>query len=78
VHILQCIWKTFEKSDIYGAKSLTKSPLVIGRPEAPVNGGAMPTVDLVLGYRKSNQPPILKLLLLKVHELIARASKKAH
>ena len=37
--------------------------------------GDMPTVDLVLGYRKSNQSPILKLLLSRVDELVARASK---
>ena len=36
--------------------------------------GDPPTVDLVLGYRKSNQSPILKLLLSKLDELIARAS----
>jgi LysR family hca operon transcriptional activator len=38
--------------------------------------GATPTVDLVLGYRKSNQSPILKLLLSKLDELIARVSTK--
>jgi len=38
--------------------------------------GDVPTVDLVLGYRKSNQSPILKLLLSKLDELVARASKK--
>jgi len=40
--------------------------------------GDTPTVDLVLGYRKSNQSPILKLLLSRLDELIARVSKKAH
>jgi len=44
-------------------------PSVTSRPLE----GATPTVDLVLGYRKSNQSPILKLLLSKVDELIARA-----
>jgi LysR family hca operon transcriptional activator len=39
----------------------------------PLKGDA-PTVDLVLGYRKSNQSPILKLLLSKLDELVARAS----
>jgi LysR family hca operon transcriptional activator len=39
--------------------------------------GDVPTVDLVLGYRKSNQSPILKLLLSRFDELVARASKKA-
>jgi LysR family transcriptional regulator, hca operon transcriptional activator len=38
--------------------------------------GDVPTVDLVLGYRKSNQSPILKLLLSRVDELVARASNK--
>ena len=38
--------------------------------------GDVPTVDLVLGYRKSNQSPILKLLLSRVDELVARASTK--
>ena len=38
--------------------------------------GDVPTVDLVLGYRKSNQSPILKLLLSRVDELVAHASNK--
>jgi LysR family transcriptional regulator, hca operon transcriptional activator len=38
--------------------------------------GDTPTVDLVLGYRKSNQSPILKLLLSKLDELVARASNR--
>ena len=38
--------------------------------------GDTPTVDLVLGYRKSNQSPILKLLLSRLDELVARASNK--
>jgi len=42
----------------------------------PLKGDA-PTVDLVLGYRKSNQSPILKLLLSKLDELVARASNRA-
>src|SRR5580692_2213089 len=41
----------------------------------PLKGNA-PTVDLVLGYRKSNQSPILKLLLSRLDELVARASTK--
>src|ERR1700751_2616726 len=40
--------------------------------------GDTPTIDLVLGYRKSNQSPILKLLLSRLDELVARVSKKAH
>jgi LysR family hca operon transcriptional activator len=39
--------------------------------------GIAPTVDLVLGYRKSNQSPILKLFLSRLDELVARVSKKA-
>ncbi|HXJ15354.1 MAG TPA: LysR family transcriptional regulator [Candidatus Limnocylindrales bacterium] len=39
--------------------------------------GDTPTVDLVLGYRKSNQSPILKLLLSRLDELVARVLKKA-
>src|SRR5271167_476297 len=38
--------------------------------------GDTPTVDLVLGYRKSNQSPILKLLLSRLDELVARVSRK--
>jgi len=41
----------------------------------PLKGDA-PTVDLVLGYKKSNQSPILKLLLSRLDELVARASNK--
>src|SRR6266568_1766896 len=41
----------------------------------PLKGYA-PTVDLVLGYRKSNESPILKLLLSRLDELVARASNK--
>ncbi|MGC1450537.1 MAG: LysR family transcriptional regulator [Candidatus Sulfotelmatobacter sp.] len=39
--------------------------------------GVVPTIDLALGYRKSNQSPILKLLLSRLDELVARVSKKA-
>jgi len=38
--------------------------------------GDTPTIDLVLGYKKSNQSPILKLLLSRFDELVARASNK--
>jgi len=41
----------------------------------PLKGDA-PTVDLVLGYRKSNRSPILKLLLSRLDELVARAANK--
>lgn len=40
--------------------------------------GDTPTVDLILGYRKSNQSPILKLLLSRLDELVVRISRKAH
>jgi LysR family transcriptional regulator, hca operon transcriptional activator len=43
----------------------------------PLKGDA-PSVELVLGYKKSNQSPILKLLLSRLDELVARVSKKAH
>jgi LysR family hca operon transcriptional activator len=39
--------------------------------------GTTPTVDLVFGYKKLNKSPILKLLLSRLDELIARVSKKA-
>lgn len=39
--------------------------------------GATPTVELVLGYKKSNESPILKLLLSRLDELVARVSTKA-
>jgi LysR family transcriptional regulator, hca operon transcriptional activator len=38
--------------------------------------GAAPTVELVLGYKKSNQSPVLQLLLSRLDELIARVSRK--
>jgi LysR family hca operon transcriptional activator len=40
--------------------------------------GNTPTIELVLGYKKSNESPILKLLLSRLDELIARVSRKAH
>jgi LysR family hca operon transcriptional activator len=40
--------------------------------------GETPTVELVLGYKKSNESPILNLLLSRLDELVARVSKKAH
>jgi LysR family transcriptional regulator, hca operon transcriptional activator len=39
--------------------------------------GEVPTVELVLGYKKSNESPVLKLLLSRLDELVARVSKKA-
>jgi LysR family hca operon transcriptional activator len=38
--------------------------------------GVAPTIELVLGYKKSNDSPILKLLLSRLDELVARVSKK--
>jgi LysR family hca operon transcriptional activator len=43
----------------------------------PLKGEA-PTVELVLGYKKSNKSPILKLLLSRLDELVTRVSKKEH
>jgi LysR family hca operon transcriptional activator len=48
------------------------TPLVTSRPLK----GEAPTVELVLGYKKSNNSPILKLLLSRLDELVARASNK--
>ena len=36
--------------------------------------GDTPTVDLVLGYNRANQSPVLKLLLSRLDELVARVS----
>jgi LysR family transcriptional regulator, hca operon transcriptional activator len=36
--------------------------------------GDVPTIELVLGYKKSNKSPILKLLLSKLDELVDRVS----
>jgi LysR family hca operon transcriptional activator len=40
--------------------------------------GDTPTIELVLGYRKSNGSPVLKLLLSRLDQLVARVSKKAN
>ena len=40
--------------------------------------GDVPTIDLVVGYSKTNTSPILKLFLSGIDDLIARVSKKAH
>jgi LysR family transcriptional regulator, hca operon transcriptional activator len=56
----------------YAQNFLTRS--VTSRP---LKGDA-PTVDLVLGYKRSNESPILKLLLSRLDELVARVSRKAH
>jgi LysR family hca operon transcriptional activator len=39
--------------------------------------GDPPTIELVLGYKRSNKSPILKLLLSRVDELVAGVSKKS-
>jgi len=54
----------------YAQNFLTRS--VTSRPLK----GKTPTVDLVLGYKKSNKSPILKLLLSRLDELVARVSKR--
>ena len=56
----------------YAKNFLTRS--VTSRP---LKGDA-PTVELVLGYKNSNESPILKLLLSRLEELVARVSKNAH
>ena len=43
----------------------------------PLQGDA-PTIDLVVGYNKANGSPILKLLLSRLDELVARVSRKVH
>jgi LysR family hca operon transcriptional activator len=48
------------------------TPSITSRPLK----GDTPTVDLVLGYKKSNESPVLKLLLSRLDELVARVSKK--
>jgi LysR family hca operon transcriptional activator len=49
-------------------------PSVTSRPLK----GHSPTVDLVLGYKKPNESPILKFLLSRLDELVARVLKKPH
>jgi LysR family hca operon transcriptional activator len=56
----------------YAKNFLTQS--VTSRPLK----GDTPTVELVLGYKKSNESPVLKLLLSRLDELVARVSKTAH
>ena len=47
---------------------------VISRPMR----GDVPTIDLVVGYSKTNTSPILKRFLSRIDDLIARVSKKTH
>ncbi len=50
--------------------------LVSGLTSRPLEGNA-PSIDLVLGYRKANPSPALKLLLSRLDALIAGVSRKA-
>jgi LysR family hca operon transcriptional activator len=56
------------------AQNFLTTPSVTSRPLK----GDSPTVDLVLGYKKSNQSPVLTLLLSRLDELVARVSEKSH
>jgi LysR family hca operon transcriptional activator len=47
-------------------------PSVVIRPLQ----GEVPTIDLVLGYSKSNTSPLLKRFLARADELVARVSQK--
>jgi LysR family hca operon transcriptional activator len=47
------------------ASALTSRPLQ----------GAAPKIELVLGYNKANQSPVLKLLLSRLDELVARVRR---
>ena len=58
-----------------GAAGAAQNFLPSSLTSRPLKGDA-PTVDLVLGYKKSNQSPILKLLLSRLDELVARVSDK--
>ena len=40
--------------------------------------GDTPTIELVLGYKRSNESPVLKLLVSRLEELVARVSKNTH
>jgi LysR family hca operon transcriptional activator len=46
---------------------------VVSRPLA----GDVPTIDLAVGYRKTNNSPVLRLFLARLDELIARVSTQA-
>jgi LysR family hca operon transcriptional activator len=45
---------------------------VISRPLA----GEAPSIDLVLGYHKANNSPLLRLFLARTEEMIGRVSKR--
>jgi len=40
--------------------------------------GDTPTIELVVGYKKANKSPVLKLLLSRLDELVVRVSQKTH
>jgi len=46
---------------------------VVSRPLA----GDVPTIDLAVGYKKTNNSPVLKLFLARLDDLIARVSTQA-
>jgi LysR family hca operon transcriptional activator len=46
---------------------------VVSRPLA----GDVPTIDLAVGYKKTNNSPVLKVFLSRLDELIARVSTRA-
>jgi LysR family hca operon transcriptional activator len=48
--------------------SLTSRPLA----------GEAPSIDLVLGYHRANNSPLLGLLLLRIEEMIGRVAKRAY
>jgi LysR family hca operon transcriptional activator len=56
---------------VYAMNFLPRS--VVSRPLV----GTAPTIDLVLGYRKANTSPLLKLFLSRTDELIARVSTRS-
>jgi LysR family hca operon transcriptional activator len=53
----------------YARTFLTRS--VISRPLA----GEAPSIDLVLGYHKANNSPLLKALLSRVDDMISHVAK---
>jgi hypothetical protein len=61
-----------------GATAFTRMPWGPSMAASRPLKGDTPTIELVLGYKKSNESPILKLLLSRLDELVARLSKKAH
>jgi LysR family transcriptional regulator, hca operon transcriptional activator len=52
-----------------------KNFLTLSVTSRPLKGDT-PTVELVLGYKKSNESPILRLLLSRLDELVARVSNR--